>query len=181
MLEQSFGVFFFLKKPKKSREDGLRYVYQKITVNGDPKELSAKHLWHPSRWDVKAGRATGNKEDAKVLNTHLDALKLSCSIARTYLLNRGREITAQSIKDRLQGKTEERRGVLKMFQDHNDTIATLVEVGEYALGTLTKYKKVREHLSDFIKQRYHKDEFYLDELDYGFIADYERFLKVNKK
>lgn len=62
MLEKSFGLFFFLKKPKIENEDGTRYVYLKITVDGDSKEISTKRLWHPSRWSKEAGNAAEKKK-----------------------------------------------------------------------------------------------------------------------
>lgn len=61
MLEKSFGLYFFLKKTK--NQDGTRYVYLKITVDGDSKEISTKRLWHPSRWSKEAGNAAGKKEN----------------------------------------------------------------------------------------------------------------------
>ena len=66
MLEQSFGLFFFLKQTKNQNEDGLRYVYLRITVDGSSVELSTKQLWHPERWNANAGRASGTREDAKM-------------------------------------------------------------------------------------------------------------------
>ena len=72
MLEKSFGVFFFLKKPKTENVDGMRYVYLRMTVDGISKEVSAKRLWHPAEWNAVAGKATGNKEDSKSLNHFLN-------------------------------------------------------------------------------------------------------------
>lgn len=44
MLENSFGLTFFLKKSTKKNE---KYVYLRITVDGIPKEVSTKHKWDP--------------------------------------------------------------------------------------------------------------------------------------
>lgn len=72
MLEKSFGTMFFLKTPEK--KENLRVVYLRITVDGIPKETSTKRKWDVTRWNQKAERATGNKEDAKSLNYFLDSL-----------------------------------------------------------------------------------------------------------
>lgn len=63
MLENSFGLFFFLKQPKNQKNDE-RYVYLRITVNGVAREVSAKRIWYESRWEQKSGRPKGNNEDA---------------------------------------------------------------------------------------------------------------------
>ena len=57
MLETSFGLIFFLKRPNPELADGMRYVYCRVTVNGIPKDISTKRIWHPSKWSVGAGRA----------------------------------------------------------------------------------------------------------------------------
>ena len=73
MLEKSFGIFFFLKKPKTENADGMRYVYLRMTIDGVSKEISTKRLWHPSRWNVDSGKALGSKEESKMLNSFLES------------------------------------------------------------------------------------------------------------
>lgn len=72
MLEKSFGLLFYLKKPK-NYQQGPIPVYLRITVDGDEKEMSAKRSWEPYRWSVKSSRASGTKEDARAINEYLDA------------------------------------------------------------------------------------------------------------
>jgi len=49
----------------------IRVVRQKAKRRtGNP----TKRLWQYSRWNTSAGRAIGNKEDAKTLNACLDTL-----------------------------------------------------------------------------------------------------------
>ncbi len=66
MLENSFGITFFLKSSTKGTKE--RYVYLRITVDGVPKETSTKRKWEVDRWSQRTERATGSREDAKVLN-----------------------------------------------------------------------------------------------------------------
>ena len=120
VVEQSFGSFFFLKHPKKERKDGLRYVYQRITVNGASAELSTSNLWHPSRWDQKNGKAVGTKEDAKTLNAYLDEKRLATISARTELINKNKDSSAIALKGVLTGKSEDNRFILELFRQHND-------------------------------------------------------------
>lgn len=123
MLEKSIGLLFFLKQPKNQKKSTLRMVYLRITVNGESKELSTKREWDPSRWNQKAGRATTNREDARTLNVHLDAL------TTRNLLERNLEITAEAIKKILLGETDENRMVLKIFEEHNRKMASLDRQG----------------------------------------------------
>jgi hypothetical protein len=74
MLEKSFGLLFFMRKPK-NYKTGLLPIYLKITVDGQPKELSAKRKWDPAKWSTAAGRAMGTKEESRELNYYLNALE----------------------------------------------------------------------------------------------------------
>ena len=54
MLENSFGLTFFLKSPRK--KTNVRSIYLRITVDGIPKETSTKYTWNVTRWDQKLER-----------------------------------------------------------------------------------------------------------------------------
>ena len=120
MLEKSFGLFFFLKKPKIENGDGTFYVYLKITVDGDSREISTKRLWHPSKWSKDGGCASGKEENSKSLNSFLDTYKEKAYQAKKMLLDNDRDITAQAMKVILTGKGEERKMIIELFQYHND-------------------------------------------------------------
>ena len=49
----------------------MGYIYLRVTVDGIRKETSTKRMWDAHWWDSKTERATGNKEDARVLTTSL--------------------------------------------------------------------------------------------------------------
>lgn len=138
MLEKSFGAMFFLKTPEK--KENLRVVYLRITVDGIPKETSTKRKWDVTRWNQKAERATGNKEDAKSLNYFLDSLSSRISNYRTDLINNDQTITSQKLIDFVKGKNVSKVKVLEEFKEHNDEILALVETKEYAKGTYERYK-----------------------------------------
>lgn len=50
-------------------------IYLRITVNGKRAELSASRECDPALWNTKKGNITGNKEEAKILNSYLDKMK----------------------------------------------------------------------------------------------------------
>lgn len=85
MLEKTLGLMFFLKKPQDYVE-GLVPIYLRITVDGVRKEMSTKRFWEPEKWNAKANRATGTREEVKTLNTYLDVLQNQIYDARTHLI-----------------------------------------------------------------------------------------------
>ncbi|MDR6920210.1 site-specific integrase [Chryseobacterium sp. 2987] len=177
MLEQSYGLTFFLKSPKiKNRT--IRLVYVRITVDGIPKETSTKRKWDVNRWDQKEEKATGTKEDAKALNFFLESLTTKINNHKTDLLNSGTPITSTDLINFVNGKEKHRNKVLEEFQEHNDEIAKLVITEEYAKGTHDRYITARSHIQEFIQYKYGKDDLEFSALNYEFVKDYDMYLKT---
>lgn len=175
MLENSFGISFFLKSSKKN--DKLRYIYLRVVVDGIPKETSTKRKWDISRWDQKIERATGNKEDARALNFFIDSLITQINLYRTELMNNKVSLTSKRIMDMVRGNLTSKAMVLEEFKKHNDEVFSLVP-SEYSKGTYDRYVTARSHVREFINYKYKCDDMEFRELDYEFIKDYELYLKT---
>src|SRR5690554_1412033 len=61
-MSTNYSLLFYLKKPK-NYVGGMKPIYMRITVAGDPKEVSTGRECDPVRWNAKANRAKGTKED----------------------------------------------------------------------------------------------------------------------
>ncbi|WP_413513012.1 Arm DNA-binding domain-containing protein [Myroides odoratus] len=92
MLEKSLSINFFLK-PNREKND-LRGVYLRITVDGIRKETSLSHKWDIKRWNQRAGRASGTKEDARTLNFLLDTIVSMINHYKLELVSSGQPITS---------------------------------------------------------------------------------------
>ena len=75
MVTKRFSLLFRLKKPK-GYAKGIMPVYMRITVDSERTEISLDREFDPARWNKKAGRATGTKEDTRALNAYLDMLQV---------------------------------------------------------------------------------------------------------
>lgn len=178
MLENSFGLTFFLKTPRKKTK--IRFIYLRITVDGIPKETSTKHKWDITRWDQSAERAIGNKEDARMLNHFLDTLQMKVNQCKADYIYNDRLLTAQKIMDHILGRLVPRTKVLEEFLVHNNELLALVEKEEYAIGTHERYAISRKHVREFLKFKYNLDDLEFRDLNYEFIKDFEFYLKTVK-
>ncbi|HRO46236.1 site-specific integrase [Agriterribacter sp.] len=176
MLEQSFGLNFFLKTPENQTK--IRFVYVRVTVDGVPKDKSTKRKWDVGRWDQETERAIGTKEDARALNYFLDSLTTKINQYKTDLLNQDITIASQLIADYIGGKTISKAKVLEEFQTHNDELAALVKKGQYAEGTHERYVTARSHVKEFIRFKYGKDDLEFRELNYEFVQSYDIYLRT---
>lgn len=179
MLEKSFGLLFFLKQTKNQKDD-LMFIYLKITVDGKSTELSTKRKCAQSRWNPGVGREIGNKESTKELNYYLDSLEQLVYQAKRSLFDNDKPITAQSIKDVLNGVTEKPRMILDVFKHHNDQMKALEGI-DFAPGTIGRYEISKQHTRNFIKWMYKVDDKPIKELDHEFISQYAFWLKTVKK
>jgi site-specific recombinase XerD len=176
MVGKTFSLLFYLKKPKNYKQ-GPVPVYLRITVDGNAKELSLGRQWEISKWNSDSGRATGTKEDAKKLNEFIDTLRSKVYNARLQLVEKNEIVSSEALKMALTGDDRKAYYLLKIFDEHNGKMETLIEKKEYAKGTLTHFQTTREHLKNFILWKYKGEDFDINKIDYSFISDFEYYLK----
>lgn len=175
MLENSFGMAFFLKTAHKGSK--IRAVHLRVTVDGISKETSTKRKWDISRWDQKNERAVGGKEDAKSLNFFLDSLTFKVHEIKTEIMYSGKSLTVEKIMDHLLGRIAPRVKVLEEFQKHNDEMKALLGKG-YARGTLQRFTITKNHLTAFIRFKLNKDDIEFADLSLEFVKDFEFYLRT---
>jgi len=176
MLEKSFSLLFYLKKPKNYLK-GAMPIYLRITVDGIPKEISTGRQCDPDRWNANAGRCNGTKEDAKSLNAFLDVLQTKVYEVRRKLLEKNEIITSERLKSTLKGTDGTARMLMKIFQQHNDEVKSLVGK-DFAAGTLERYKTSYDHTKSFMEWKHGVSDMDIKKLDYEFISQYELWLKT---
>jgi len=74
-MKTNFSALFFLKKPKNYTKGAVYFIFLRITVDGIRAEMSTSRNCEPERWNAKAGKVIGTKEDVKILNAYLENMK----------------------------------------------------------------------------------------------------------
>ncbi|QJD96089.1 site-specific integrase [Mucilaginibacter robiniae] len=179
MLEKSLGLFFFLKKPK-NEKGNARFVYLKITVDGESKDVATKRKWDNRKWNSAKGCPIGTNQESATLAAYLNTLTTSVYKARTALLNADKPITADALKAALTGQEEERHTIIGAFKQHNEQMKALIGT-EFAKSTLTRYKTAHDHTQNFIRWKYGKEDLELKELNYEFVSQFDYWLKTERK
>ncbi|MEO7486310.1 MAG: site-specific integrase [Ferruginibacter sp.] len=180
-MEQSFGLLFFLRR-NKGNDQSQQIVYMRITVDCKRSEISTKRKCNPACWHVDAGRMSGKTEEVKSFNAYLDVLQHKVYEVKKQLIELGRPLTAESIKNFLLGIEEEkpRYMLLEVFKRHNEQVAALVG-HEYSKTTLTRYETSLKHTRSFLISRYKVADIDITTLSYEFITEYEFWLKAVHK
>jgi site-specific recombinase XerD len=179
IMKTNFSLLFYMKKPKNCQK-GVAPIYIRITVNGNRSEVTTGRSCAPSRWNARAGRAIGTKEEFKSLNTYLDQLQIKMYDAHAQLMAADETITAESIRNRFQGKVEKPITLIEAFKDHNEKMESLVGM-EFSKGTAERYRTSLKHTIDFLQWKYKVDDIELKKVDYHFISEYDYYLRSVRK
>lgn len=179
MLENSYGMTFFLKTPRKPND--IRKIYVRITVDGKPRETSTNEKWDIKRWNQKTERAIGTKEDARVINAFLDLLLAKVVKYKTELLSAGRAITVEKLIACIGGNETRANTLLEEFAEHNREIEGLVQTGDYAKSTWIRFKTTLGHVREFIAFKYNIEDIRFIDLDFEFIKDLDFYLRTVRK
>ena len=177
--KHTFNILFFIRKDKANSE-GEAPIYLRITVDGVRSHYAVKRYIHPNRWDSKANKAKGSKEDARQLNEYLDTLRNKVYEIHKDLIDHNITLSAVKIKNRLAGHDPDQKSLLEVFRDHNQSIKELVNI-DYAPATITRYQTTFDHVVNFMSDKYNIQDIYLKELQFAFITDFEHYLKTVRK
>lgn len=123
-------------------------IYMRITVNGKRADMSAGRECDPAKWNSRAGRANGTKEEIMSLNNYLDSLQTKVRNAHQVLTDSNQTITTESLQNQFLGRTEKSRYLLQLFKEHNDKVKALIGNG-FEANTLKGYNTSIKHLPGY--------------------------------
>ncbi len=179
-MSASMNILFYAKKTKTTTE-GLVPIYMRVTIDGDRFEISTKRYVKIEQWSPQAGRMKGNHEEAKQINSLLDAFKVKVYHHQREILNEGKALSVESLKHKWFGIVTERpRMLLEIFEHHNKQMKDLIGQ-EFSPLTFERYTTSKKHTKEFIKWKYNVDDMNINDLNYEFITDYEFWLKSVRK
>ena len=179
-MNSTFKLLFYLRKPK-LYNGGPQPIYLRITIDGQRAEISTQRDCDPAIWNGILGRLNGTRESVKLVNAYLDSLVAKVYHCQNELIRNGIEVTAETIKNRYTGKDEKARMLVPIFQKHNDEVAILVPGGDFAKGTLERYKTSLSHTVDFLKWKYKISDIDITKINHEFVADYDFYLRSVRK
>lgn len=179
-MKTNFSVLFFLKKPKNYTKGAVYFIFLRITVDGVRAEMSTSRNCEPERWNAKAGKVIGTKEDVKTLNAYLENMKAEVYAAHSQLNADGVAITADSVKCKFLGKAEKTHTIMEAIKIHNTNMAALVEKEDYAEGTLRRFKVLEKHVKEYLLFKYQTGDLNIRNIDHEFIDGFDFYLHTSK-
>jgi integrase len=174
-METRMSILFFGKKTK-SESDKMLSLYLRVTINGGRFEVSVQRYIEPSKWSQAAGKAKGNSEEARSLNTFLDILKNKVYDYQREIVQDDKPFTKETLRNKWFGLTERSHTLVAVFKNHNEQLKALIGKG-VSKATFTKYRTTLDHSISFLQWKFGRSDIELSSLTYQFITDFEFWLK----
>ncbi|MDR1339935.1 MAG: site-specific integrase [Prevotellaceae bacterium] len=174
----TYSVIFYIKKgnPKKN---GLCPLMGRITIDGISKAFSLHVDADPALWDAGENRMTGKSRQSLLVNKEIEKYLQKTDRYYNEILSNQGYITAELVKNTLEGRGQKEIYLLKLFKEHNEEFSLRVGVDK-AKGTYVKYCRSYDRLSDFIQYKYDTKDFMLHRLTLSFIEDYDFYLRNDR-
>ena len=177
-MSKTFKIIFIQRKPK-NYLTGPIPIYARMTIEGKRVEWSTNRECDPEKWNKPTGRVRGTGQSANQINSHLELMRSNIFEAQRNLMMAGVEVSLNSIKNKLDGKTEHKKSLLDVYRYHVQQVKELVGK-QYAAGTLKRFKAALSSVEAFIKWKYNEEDISLSEVNFQFITEYEFFLKSQR-
>jgi len=170
----TFSIDFITRISKKDKS--LAFIYARITVDGEIKEISLHQSIPKEKWDHKGELVIGKIPEVKAINVHID--KVRFRIRETYrkLQEEDKVLTAQSVKDAYLGRNSNKKGhtLCELVKYHDK-----INRGQLADGTMKNYESTEDYIKLFLKHQFDREDIFLSELDFQFITDLEYYIRNN--
>ena len=172
----TFAVLFYLNTSKR-RKDGTCPVLGRITVDANSVQFSTKINLSSPDWDTKKGRA---RKELTEINRTLDRLEKQVRNHYSRIVETEGYVTAERIKNALNGVGEKASNLLQLFREHNTEFEKRIGVNR-VYDTYYSYLLTYKHLSNFIRMKYNSEDVPLISLTHKFINDFDFYLRVEKR
>ena len=176
----TFKLLFYLKK-NEPKKNGNVPIMGRITIDGIPKTFATKLEINSDNWDLKHGRVLGKSTQALSLNLILDNIRVRINKIYDDMHKEDGFATSQKVKLSFLGVGVMDDAILKVFKVQNDDFERMVSKGKRSQNTYNKYKTVYNHLCEFIRERYYREDMAFRELTSDFIREFDFFLRIDKE
>ncbi len=166
----TFSILFWIYASRAVNDKTTIYV--RITLNGQPVNISLKRKIDVTTWNSKTQRANGTSKVSKALNLYLNEVQSTLYRIYEQLKSEDNLFNSQSIKEQFLGESKKRYSFRDLINYHNDKMQLKLHK-----NTLCQYKTSQRYMLAYILDEYGKSDIALKELDYGFVVGFENYLR----
>jgi len=180
MTTENFNILFVQAKNRTNRKNQSP-LYCRITLNGNRKQFSTGINIESEYWDSKKQLVLKNYKSTVLYNSLLDNIKSKISNIYGILKLEDNMFAIEDVLNKYIGKeVKKKENILSYYKQYLSKIKKLVGL-ELKESTYNKFVYVGNHLESFLKWKFKKTDFPLEELSLQFLSDFEYYLRTEKK
>ena len=180
MTTDIFKILFVQAKNRTNKKNQSP-LYCRITLNGTRKQFSVGICTESEHWDAKNQVILKSHKSSKLYNSQLDIIKSKINSVYMILKLQESHFTIHDVFDKFLGKEiKKKEYILSYYKQYLSKIKKLVGI-EIKENTYNKFVHVEKHLETFLKWKFNKGDYPLEELSLQFLDDFDYYLKTEKK
>ena len=179
-MHQDKITILFVISSTKTNKKGLCPLNCRITVNKERKQFTTGLFLNPQYWNSKLQKVNPKDSNQKFLNAQIQQIQNKINSIGLVFQLEGGECTVDNIYNKYVGKEiKKKEFVYSYYKLYLSRIKKLVG-SDIKESTYTKFVYVGNHIEAFIKWKFKKPDFPLEELSLQFLNDFEYYLKTEK-
>jgi integrase len=178
-------VSFYLKGDKKN-QNGETAIYGKIYLGNVYSTFSTSKYIQQERWKKTNNLRNPVRIDNEIsLKNYLKSISDSIEekyidLLKTYEGNE--DITPLFLKNFcFNEKTEKKITLLEIVENHNQYFKKQVKKGDRANGSLEKYERMSDVISDYLKSKLKQKDIEFDKITRKFVFGFDEFLRFERR
>ena len=181
-MERHTYTINFSASPSKARKTGLMPIYATITLNGERATFTTGKYIQPAQRDAVKQRARGTSDTSQAINNYLLQVRNKIYQKELELMNRGYIVNANTLKDAYLERVEAIQGktLCQIFEEYLVDARKAIDI-EVKKDTVYSYERTYDLLKDYLKYKYKRTDFALQELNRDFIEKFNLYLRSDLK
>jgi hypothetical protein len=176
----TISVKFHVRQAR-AKKNGEAPIYLRVLIKRKRFDTSTKIFIDPKNWSAEFCKMKNVSDDSRRVNEMLDGFKIKAYDYQRELMAEGKPLTVENFRLKWLGLSTERpRMLMEIFDQHNKQMSALVN-REFSPLTLERYETSKRHTEAFMKWKYNVNDIDIKSLKYEFMADYEFWLKSERK
>jgi len=171
---QSLGIDIIIRRCKSNNKRADIFV--RITVNGQPKELSIKEQIDTVAWDNDKEMVKGRSIEVKSINEHIDNVRADIKQKYRALLDKGQLVTAAAVRDEYLGVQARLKG-----RTLKELLLYFTQIWKVKMkeGGFKNYKTTIKYITLFLDNKYGGDALFLSQVNAQFATDLEHYIRTS--
>lgn len=179
-MHQEKTTILFVISPTKINQKGLCPLNCRITFNKERKQFSTGLFVNPLYWENKLQKVSELDNNSKLINAKIEQILNKINKIALVFQLQSENYSLDDIYNKYQGKEiKKKENILSYYKQYLSKIKKLVGL-ELKDSTYNKFVYVGNHLEAFLKWKFRKTDFPLEELNLQFLDDFDYYLKTEK-